>query len=51
MTAGSKTNAELEMMAAIRMFGVKSEEEEEEDRLREERYAKIDAYLESLDPK
>lgn len=38
------------MMAAIRMFGVKSDEEDEDDRLRDERQAKIDTHLNSLDP-
>lgn len=39
------------MEAVIRIFTAKSEEEEEEDRIREERQKMIDAHLAGLDSK
>ena len=45
-----KNTSLRQMEAIIKLFGAKTDEEEDEDREEEERQAKIEAYLESLDP-
>ena len=46
-----KNSVLRKMEAILKVFSAKTDEEQEEDREEEERKARVEAYLESLDPK